>query len=148
MPNDQEIVDVSQEIPSAAARTSNLQPPAYGVDFWTLLTDPEYLRDPYPQLKRIRELAPIHFDSTTGIYFVLGYEEFGRMARSRDLGRDIRVWTHSWNSEENRRRDPAAYALFHEFQPQMINANPPDHRRMRGVFEKAFRPQTWRNTSP
>lgn len=141
MPNDQEIVDVSPEIPSAAARTSNLQPPAYGVDFWTLLTDPEYLRDPYPQLKRIRELAPIHFDSTTGIYFVLGYEEFGRMARSRDLGRDIRVWTNSWNSEENRRRDPAAYALFHEFQPQMINANPPDHRRMRGVFEKAFRPQ-------
>ena len=39
------------------------------------------------------------------------------------------------------RNDPETYELFIDFQPQMINANLPDHRRMRGVFDRAFRPR-------
>lgn len=44
------------------------------------------------------------------------------------------------DSKHNRENDPETFELFTEFQPQMINANPPHHRRMRGVYEKAFRP--------
>jgi cytochrome P450 len=105
-----------------------------------MFTDPEYHKDPYPELRRIREMAPIHYDAASGVYFVLGYREFGLMAKTPEMGRDIRFWTNSWNSPANRLKDPETYELFREFQPQMINANAPDHRRMRGVFEKAFRP--------
>ncbi len=123
------------DVPAAAAA-----PELPGIDWWSLLTDPVFLRNPYPELKRIREIAPIHFDPVSGLYFVLGYREFGAMAKTPQMGRDTTFWASGWNSPEKRQRDPALYELFTEFQPQMINANPPDHRRMRGVYEKAFRP--------
>jgi cytochrome P450 len=88
----------------------------------------------------LRELARVHFDPVSGVFFVLGHREFSLLARSSDLGRDTRLWTNSWSTPENRERDPVGYALFSELQPQMTNANPPDHRRMRAVYEAAFRP--------
>jgi cytochrome P450 len=105
-----------------------------------MLTDPDFLRNPYPDLKRVREIAPIHYDEPSGIYFVAGYREFSAMAKTAQMGRDTRFWANGWSSEENKKRDPLTYELFTEFQPQMINANAPDHRRMRGVYDKAFRP--------
>jgi cytochrome P450 len=105
-----------------------------------MLTDPAYLSDPYAQLKRIRELGPVHHDAPSDVYFVLGHNELRLMAAAPEMGRDTRLWANGWNTPQNRLRDPAAYQLFNEFQPQMTNANPPDHRRMRDVYEKAFRP--------
>ena len=122
------------------AHTSDSQPESFEIDWWTMLTDPEYLSDPYSELKRIRELAPVHFDPASGIFFVLGHREFNIMAKAREMGRDIRFWTNSWNSPKNKKGDPKSYEMFREFQPQMINSNPPDHKRMRGVYEKAFLP--------
>lgn len=114
-------------------------PPSFGIDWWTMLMDPDFLKNPYPELKRIRELAPIHYDPESGIYFIMGYDEFSHMAKTKLMGRDTTYWANGWNSPENRLKDPETYELFTEFQPQMINANPPDHLRMRGVYGKAFR---------
>jgi hypothetical protein len=132
-----QVPDASHDVPGTAADPASL---SFGIDWWTLLTDPNYLTNPYPDLKRIRELAPIHQDSATGIYFVTRYREFSQMAKTLLMGRDTTFWANGWNSPENRVRDPETYALFTEFQPQMINANAPDHRRMRGIYDKAFRP--------
>ncbi len=110
------------------------------IDWWTLLTDPDYLTNPHPHLKRIREMAPIHLDPASGIYFVLGYDAFNAMVRASEMGRDTRLWTDGWSRPESKDRDPLSYELFSEFQRQMVNSNPPDHRRMRDVYEKAFRP--------
>jgi cytochrome P450 len=113
---------------------------ARSVDWWEMLRAPDFLAHPYPEIHRLRELARVHFDPVSGVFFVLGHREFSLLARSSDLGRDTRLWTNSWSTPENRERDPVGYALFSEFQPQMTNANPPDHRRMRAVYEAAFRP--------
>jgi hypothetical protein len=134
-----EATDVSRDIVEAVA-PPNFLPPSFEIDWWTLLADPQYLSNPYPDLKRIRELAPIHYDSVSGIYFVTRYREFSMMAKTPEMGRDTRFWATGWSSAENKARDPQTYELFTEFQPQMINANAPDHRRMRGVYDKAFRP--------
>jgi hypothetical protein len=112
---------------------------AAAMNWWGMLTDPDYLRNPYPELNRLREKAPVHFDPYSGVYFVLGYREFTLMARAAEMGRDTRLWKNSWNNPENRERDPLSYQLFSEFQRQMVNANPPEHRRMRGVYEKALK---------
>jgi len=112
---------------------------AAAMNWWGMLTDPGYLRNPYPELKRLREKSPVHFDPYSGVYFVLGYREFTLMARAPEMGRDTRLWKNSWNNPENRERDPLSYQLFSEFQRQMVNANPPEHRRMRGVYEKALK---------
>jgi cytochrome P450 len=121
---------------------SGSRPPYFGIDWWALLADPEYLSNPYAELKRIRKLAPVHHDPASGIYFVLGHSEFALMARAPEMGRDTRLWTDGWNTSKNKLHDPAGHQLFSEFQSQMTNANAPDHRRMRAVYEKAFRPGT------
>ncbi|KAB7619604.1 cytochrome P450 [Alkalilimnicola sp. S0819] len=110
------------------------------IDWWALLTDPDFLRDPFPALKRIREQAPVHHDAGSDIYFVLGHEAFRSLTRAPEMGRDTRLWTNGWSRPGNEERDPLSYQLFSEFQRQMVNANPPDHRRMRDVFEDALRP--------
>jgi cytochrome P450 len=139
MSNSQELEIAATEAPLAAVPRLD-PPPSFGVDWWTMLTDPGFLRHPYPELNRIRDLGPIQFDPASGIYFVLGYRQFAQMAKTPQMGRDTRFWATGWSSAENRLRDPETFELFTEFQPQMINANAPDHRRMRGVYERAFRP--------
>ncbi|NDV85389.1 cytochrome P450 [Aurantimonas aggregata] len=123
----------------ANAYAPDFPPDISGVDWWAMLADPAYLADPYAALKRIRDLAPVHQDPVSGIYFVLGHDAFRRMATAPEMGRDTSLWRDGWNSPENRLRDPLSFELFGEFQPQMTNANPPEHRRMRAVYEKAFR---------
>ena len=113
--------------------------PALPVDWWALFADPTFLTSPYQELKRIRDLAPVHYDDVSGVYFVLSHDAFRRMAMAPEMGRDTRLWTDGWNNPKNKEQDPLSYELFSAFQPQMTNANPPDHRRMRDVYEKAFR---------
>ncbi len=118
-----------------AADAAVSRPAAGAIPWWSLLTDPAFLRDPHPELRRIRALGPVHLDPASGVYFVLGHEEFRLMARAPELGRDTRLWTHGWSRPESQQRDPLSYELFSEFQRQMVNANPPDHGRMRAVYE-------------
>jgi cytochrome P450 len=109
-------------------------------DWWSLLGDPDYLREPYPHLEQLRDRGPVQHDPVSGVYFVLGHREFGEVVRSSKLGRDTRLWKDGWTNPARRDADPVAYELFTEFQPQMINSNPPDHRRMRDVYSRAFTP--------
>jgi hypothetical protein len=115
-------------------------PTSTEINWWGMLTDPAYLRNPHAELKRIREIGPIHYDQASDIYFVLGHSEFRLMATAPEMGRDTRLWTNGWSRPGSEQRDPVSHALFSEFQRQMVNSNAPDHRRMRDVYEKAFRP--------
>lgn len=110
------------------------------LNWWGMLTDPAFISNPYPVLHRLRDAGPVHRDEGSGIFFVLGHAEFRQMAMAAEMGRDTRLWTYGWNRPESKERDPLSYELFSEFQRQMVNANPPDHRRMRDVFEKLLRP--------
>lgn len=111
------------------------------IDWWRLLADPAFLENPYPELARLRDLAPVHYDPSSGVYFILGHREFTRVSKSSAMGRDTRLWAGGWASPEYAREDPIGYRLYSAFQPQMINSDPPDHGRMRGVYEPAFHPQ-------
>lgn len=126
-------------MPDAQETQASPLPPAT-VDWWPLLTDPAFLRNPHPELQRIRQLGPVQQDAASGVYFVLGHEAFHALARAPELGRDTRLWTYGWSRPESQQRDPLSYELFSEFQRQMVNANPPDHARMRDVYEKSLRP--------
>ena len=118
------------------------------IDWWTLLTDRAFLANPYPDLKRIQARGPIHYHAASGVYFVLGHREFGQIVRSPRMGRDTRLWSDGFCTPANRLRDPVAYRLLSEFQPQMINSNPPDHGRMRAVYEQAFKPNAVAELTP
>ena len=47
-----------------------------GINWWGMLTDPAYLADPHAELKRIRELGPVHHDAASDVWFILGHAEF------------------------------------------------------------------------
>ena len=132
-------IDASDDVLDAAV-PPDVATEGDAIDWWGMLTDPKFLSNPYPDLKRVRERGAVHFDPVTGLYFVTRSREFGAMAKTLDMGRDTRFWANGWNSPENRARDPETYELFREFQPKMINANAPDHRHTRSVYDKAFRP--------
>ena len=118
------------------------------IDWWATLSDRDFLANPYPELKRLQQLGPVHFDQKNGIYFVLGHKAFGRVSKSTSMGRDTRNWTGGWNSEDYRQYDPVGFKLFSEFQPQMINCDGEEHRRMRKVYEPAFRAQAMSKMGP
>lgn len=111
------------------------------IDWWPLLTSRAFLESPYPELARLRDRGAVQFDEKSGIWFVLGHAAFSRVLKAPEMGRDTRLWKGGWYDEAYRRDDPVGWQLFSEFQPQMIASNPPDHGRMRGVYEPAFRAQ-------
>ena len=82
---------------TAAAIATENQGPS---DWWALLANSAFLGDPYPQLARLRALSPIHFDTASGVYFVLGHKEFAQVSKSAAFGRDTRLWAGGWNSPD------------------------------------------------
>lgn len=119
-----------------------------GIDWWSILSDRDFLENPYPELRRLQALGPVHFDPKNGIYFILGHKAFARVSKSSAMGRDTRNWTGGWNSEDYRQYDPVGFKLFSEFQPQMINCDGDEHKRMRKVYEPAFRAQAMSKMGP
>lgn len=111
------------------------------VDWWPLLGDRDFLADPHPMLKRLREAGAVQRDARSGVFFVLGHAEAAQVLKAPEMGRDTRLWAGGWSDPAYRLDDPVGHRLLSTFQPQMINANPPDHGRMRGVYEPAFRAQ-------
>lgn len=118
------------------------------IDWWSILSDRNFLANPYPELRRLQELGPVHLDQKTGLYFILGHKAFARVSKSSAMGRDTRNWIGGWNSDDYRQYDPVGFKLFSEFQPQMINCDSDEHRRMRKVYEPAFRAQAMSRMGP
>ena len=112
------------------------------VDPSLVMFDPAFRLDPHPALRELRRGGEVLRSETTGVYFVLGHPEAIFVHRSTKLGRDLRLWKSPlcWSGDARRERDPVGFRMFSEFQPQMFNSNPPDHRRMRSVFQHAFTP--------
>lgn len=122
--------------------------PITGHDWWTMLTDRAFLENPYPQLRPLQEQGPIHLDTRSGIYFVLGHAAFAAICNSPKIGRDTRHWKNGWNNEEFRARDPVGYRLYKDVQPQMINCDGADHQRMRGMWVPSFKAQAIKDLTP
>lgn len=123
-------------------------PDGHDIDWWPLLSDPEFLEHPYPELRRLQKLGSVHLDKASGIFFVLGHRAFAKISKSTGMGRDTRKWIGGWTSDDYRLQDPTGYKLFSEFQWQMINCDGEDHKRMRRVYEPAFRSQAMSSMVP
>lgn len=122
--------------------------PLRGHDWWSMLTDPVFLENPYAQLRTLQEQGPIHLDERSGIYFVLGHDAFSRIVKAPEMGRDTRHWQDGWFNDDFKQRDPVGYRLYDQFQHQMINRDGADHQRMRGMWESSFRAPAMKDLVP
>ena len=90
--------------------------------------DPDFVRDPYPALARLRRHAPVSRHDATGTWLAASHAAADAVLRDRRLGR---FWTD---------REPVdvwePFNLLHR--NQMMENEPPEHTRLRRPVASAF----------
>lgn len=92
------------------------------------LTDPGFVADPYPTFTRLRHETPVLWHEPTGQHLASTFVLCNAVLRDRRFGR---LWT---DKEPVDRLEP--FNLLHR--NQMMEAEPPDHTRLRSLVAKAF----------
>jgi cytochrome P450 len=93
---------------------------------------PEFIRNPYPHYERMRTTDPMHL-TPLGVYVASRHAEASLVLRDKRFGKE--------HVERSIRRygpkimeEPAFRSLSH----MMLQQDPPDHTRLRGLVVKAF----------
>jgi pimeloyl-[acyl-carrier protein] synthase len=87
----------------------------------------EFLRDPYPRYRELRERDPIHFNEARGSWILLRYNDMVGVLRDDDR----------FSAERGPQVEGAPKS--------MLSSDPPDHTRLRTLVNKAFTARTVRN---
>ena len=93
---------------------------------------PEFIRDPYPAYERLRTTDPMHV-GPFGAFVASRHAEVSSVIRDKRFGKDF-------VDRASRRYGPDIMAepVFRSMQHWMLNQDPPDHTRLRGLVVKAF----------
>jgi cytochrome P450 len=101
------------------------------------MLDPAFIRDPYPQLARMRDETPVFCDPRSNAVFVLRYDDIAGVLRSRRFGRSI---LHLRTRDELGWPLPdVRQAAFDRFDSNhLLSTEPPIHTRLRSLISRAF----------
>ena len=101
------------------------------------INDPDFIADPYSTLEELRETTPIYWDATWNKLFFTRYDDIAALLRDKRLGRSI---FHVLSRDELGFPPPdARIAAFDHFQAHhILDMEPPNHTRIRGLVQKAF----------
>jgi cytochrome P450 len=104
------------------------------------LTDPAFIANPYPLLAEIQEAAPIFWFEPSQQWVLTRHALVHAALRDRRLGR---AYDHLYTPEELGRepRDPQWSDFVESERWSLLNIEPPDHTRIRGLLTKVFTPK-------
>lgn len=113
--------------------------------------NPETRANPQAAYAQMREIEPVYrvFGPRTGnpIWFITGYEEAVSALKNQAFGKDL--WTGLKPDVYSRYGSPPdpqdMYAVVNR---HLLNVDPPDHTRLRGLVHKAFTPRMVENLKP
>ena len=93
---------------------------------------PEFIRDPYPHYERLRNTDPMHL-TPFGMYVASRHAEASLVLRDKRFGKDF-------VERSTRRYGPKIMEepVFRSMSRWMLQQDPPDHTRLRGLVVKAF----------
>jgi cytochrome P450 len=93
---------------------------------------PEFIRNPYPHYARMRTTDPMHL-TPLGVYVASRHAEVSLVVRDKRFGKE-------YADRSIRRYGPKIMEepLFRSFGLTMLQQDPPDHTRLRGLVVKAF----------
>src|ERR1700716_4486304 len=93
---------------------------------------PEFIRDPYPHYERMRTTDPVHL-TPLGVYVCSRHAEASLVVRDKRFGKD-------YVERTIRRYGPKIMEepVFRSMSHWMLQQDPPDHTRLRGLVVKAF----------
>jgi cytochrome P450 len=94
--------------------------------------DPEFIRDPYPHYERLRRIDPVRI-TEHGMYLASRHAEASLVLRDKRFGKDF-------VGRSKRRYGPKILEepIFRSMSHWMLQQDPPDHTRLRGLVVKAF----------
>lgn len=95
--------------------------------------DTTFREDPYPVLRELRELEPVHHDTQLNRWFITEHNEVKRILR------DPQYWSDPHKSRED------SFARFllrgEDEEVSMLLADEPEHRRLRNLVNDIFTPK-------
>ena len=93
---------------------------------------PEFIRNPYPHYERMRSTDPVHL-TPLGMYVASRHAEVSLVMRDKRFGKD-------YVERTVRRYGPKIMdePVFRSMSHWMLQQDPPDHTRLRGLVVKAF----------
>jgi cytochrome P450 len=93
---------------------------------------PEFIRNPYPHYDQLRQLDPVHI-TAHGMYLVSRHADVSSVLRDKRFGKDF-------VERSTRRYGPKIMEepIFRSMSHWMLQQDPPDHTRLRGLVVKAF----------
>jgi cytochrome P450 len=103
---------------------------------------PEFIRDPYPHFERLRATDPMHL-TPLGMFVASRHAEASLVLRDKRFGKDFVERT-------KRRYGPQIMEepVFRSMSHWMLQQDPPDHTRLRGLVVKAFTARRLENLRP
>ncbi len=108
-------------------------------------SDPAFRANPYPVYEYLRENEPLHWSEARSIRVVSRYQDVAKVLRSPDVSRDIDASATDLPPQEEARRQ---LRRTRGGAKSMLNLDPPDHSRLRGLVSKAFTPRTIERLRP
>jgi len=94
---------------------------------------PEFIRDPYPYYRRLRDHDPL-WPSPFGYRLASRHADIASILRDRRFGKSYAERMAKRYGEHAMEEEPA----FRTMRVWMLNLDPPDHTRLRGLVVKAF----------
>jgi cytochrome P450 len=93
---------------------------------------PEFIRDPYPHYHHLRASDPVH-RSPLGFFVATRHADVSHVLRDKRFGKDF-------VGRMTRRNGPAILEepVYRSMRHWMLQQDPPDHTRLRGLVVKAF----------
>src|ERR1700743_3835145 len=93
---------------------------------------PDFIRDPYPHYARLRQVDPMHVNAH-GAFVASRHAEASLVLRDKRFGKD-------YVERTIRRYGPKSMEepVFRSMSHWMLQKDPPDHARLRGLVVKAF----------
>ncbi|HEY9793280.1 MAG TPA: cytochrome P450 [Candidatus Obscuribacterales bacterium] len=107
-----------------------------------VLTDPllnstkEFFDNPYPALKKLRETAPVMWSEKGEYWLVTKYDHAHEVLGDLQFEKGAR----KFKAIDTLAKIFPVNKLTEQRGKNMLNSNPPDHTRMRGLVNKAFTP--------
>ncbi len=108
-------------------------------------SDPAFRANPYPVYAYLREHEPLHWSEPRSLRVVSRYQDVAKVLRSPDVSRDIDASASDFPPAEEARRE---IRKRRGGAKSMLNLDPPDHTRLRGLVSKAFTPRTIERLRP
>jgi len=105
-----------------------------------LLQTPEFLHDPYPVFRRLRDEQPIYFSKSWNCWLLSRYEHVVESLRDHQRFSNIGT-THRFLDQLPQETLDQIQPLYEHFSIGLTRCDPPDHTRLRGLTNVAFTPR-------